>query len=120
LNTSPPLMPLSLFKAASDVAATVTAHHLLYNRNDLLVGGIKPHLFCLPVLNGTGIKPRWAAVTSGHPRFFWAPIQHRIPVSDKESSCGCAGCYTAHAALELYAEVFEEEGARSTGSFRQF
>ena len=90
----------------------MTAHHLLYNRNDLLVGGIKPHLFCLPVLkrdrHQTALR---AAVTSGNPRFFLGTDSAPHAQADKESSCGCAGCYTAHAALPLYAEVFEEEDA---------
>lgn len=98
--------------AGDNVAATVTAHHLLYNRNDLLVGGIKPHLFCLPVLkrdlHQTALR---AAVTSGNPRFFLGTDSAPHAQTDKESSCGCAGCYTAHAALPLYAEVFEEEDA---------
>jgi len=100
-------------RAAGDqVAATVTAHHLLYNRNDLLVGGIKPHLFCLPVLKRDRHQLALRqAVTSGHPRFFLGTDSAPHARGDKESSCGCAGCYTAHAALALYAEVFEEENA---------
>ncbi len=98
--------------AGDNVAATVTAHHLLYNRNDLLVGGIKPHLFCLPVLKRDRHQLALrAAVTSGHPRFFLGTDSAPHAQGDKESSCGCAGCYTAHAALPLYAEVFEEENA---------
>ena len=100
-------------QASSDhIAATVTAHHLLYNRNDMLVGGVRPHLFCLPVLKRD--KHQLAlrqAVTSGHARFFLGTDSAPHARGDKESSCGCAGCYTAHAALELYAEVFEEENA---------
>jgi dihydroorotase len=99
-------------EASQNVAATVTAHHLLYNRNHLLVGGVKPHLFCLPVLkrdqHQTALR---AAVTSGNNRFFLGTDSAPHTRQDKESSCGCAGCYTAHAALELYAEVFDEEGA---------
>ena len=98
--------------AGDQVAATVTAHHLLYNRNDLLVGGIKPHLFCLPVLKRDQHQLALRkAVTSGHPRFFLGTDSAPHARGDKESSCGCAGCYTAHAALALYAEVFEEENA---------
>ena len=98
--------------ASDQVAATVTAHHLLYNRNDLLVGGIKPHLFCLPVLKRDQHQLALRkAVTSGHPRFFLGTDSAPHARGDKESSCGCAGCYTAHAALALYAEVFEEENA---------
>ena len=94
------------------VAATVTAHHLLYNRNDMLVGGVRPHLFCLPVLKRDQhqLALRRAA-TSGHPRFFLGTDSAPHARGEKESSCGCAGCYTAHAALELYAEVFDEEKA---------
>ena len=94
------------------VAATVTAHHLLYNRNDMLVGGVRPHLFCLPVLKRDQHQLALRqAVTSGHPRFFLGTDSAPHIRGKKESSCGCAGCYTAHAALELYAEVFDEENA---------
>jgi dihydroorotase len=98
--------------AGERTAATITAHHLMYNRNHLLVGGIKPHFFCLPVLkrNRHQLALR-AIVASGHPRFFLGTDSAPHAKTDKESSCGCAGCYTAHAALPLYAEVFEEEGA---------
>ena len=104
---------VQFIEAGSDrIAATVTAHHLLYNRNDLLVGGIKPHLFCLPVLKRDQHQLALRqAVTSGHPRFFLGTDSAPHTRQDKESSCGCAGCYTAHAALELYAEVFEEDDA---------
>jgi len=100
-------------KASGDhVAATVTAHHLLYNRNDMLVGGVRPHLFCLPVLKRDQHQLALRrAVTSGHPRFFLGTDSAPHARGEKESSCGCAGCYTAHAALELYAEVFDEENA---------
>ena len=99
-------------EAGERTAATITAHHLLYNRNDLLVGGIKPHFFCLPVLkrNRHQLALR-AIIASGHHRFFLGTDSAPHAKTDKESSCGCAGCYTAHAALPLYAEVFEEEGA---------
>ena len=94
------------------VAATVTAHHLLFNRNDMLVGGVRPHLFCLPVLKRDKHQASLRqAVTSGHPRFFLGTDSAPHARGDKESDCGCAGCYTAHAALELYAEVFDEENA---------
>jgi len=104
---------VQFIEAGNDrIAATVTAHHLLYNRNDLLVGGIKPHLFCLPVLKRDQHQLALRqAVTSGHPRFFLGTDSAPHTRQDKESSCGCAGCYTAHAALELYAEVFEEDDA---------
>ncbi len=99
-------------EAGDRTAATITAHHLLYNRNHLLVGGIRPHFFCLPVLkrNRHQLALRTIAA-SGHPRFFLGTDSAPHAKTDKESSCGCAGCYTAHAALPLYAEVFEEEGA---------
>ncbi|MDG2460216.1 MAG: dihydroorotase [Luminiphilus sp.] len=98
--------------ASQHVAATVTAHHLLYNRNDLLVGGVKPHLFCLPVLKRDHHQLALrAAVTSGNSRFFLGTDSAPHTRHDKESSCGCAGCYTAHAALGLYTEVFDEENA---------
>ena len=98
--------------SGDQVAATVTAHHLLYNRNDMLVGGVRPHLFCLPVLKRDQHQLALRrAVTSGHPRFFLGTDSAPHARGEKESSCGCAGCYTAHAALELYAEVFDEENA---------
>ena len=97
--------------AGDNVAATVTAHHLLYNRNDLLVGGIKPHLFCLPVLKRDRHQLALrAAVTSVIRVSFLAPIQHPCQ-GDKESSCGCAGCYTAHAALPFVCRGVREENA---------
>jgi len=98
--------------SGDNVAATVTAHHLLYNRNDMLVGGIRPHLFCLPVLKRDKHQSALRqVVTSGHPRFFLGTDSAPHSLGEKESSCGCAGCYTAHAALALYAEVFDEENA---------
>ena len=98
--------------SGDNVAATVTAHHLIYNRNDMLVGGIRPHLFCLPVLKRDKHQSALRqVVTSGHPRFFLGTDSAPHARGDKESSCGCAGCYTAHAALALYAEVFDEENA---------
>lgn len=93
-------------------AATITAHHLLYNRNAIFTSGIRPHYYCLPLLKRKQHQNALiAAAISGNPRFFLgtdsAPHQrHR-----KESACGCAGCYTAHAAIELYAEVFEQNNA---------
>jgi dihydroorotase len=94
------------------IAATITAHHLLYNRNALLAGGIRPHHYCLPVLKRE--RHRLAlieAATSGDNKFFLGTDSAPHPRSLKESACGCAGCYTAHAAMELYAEVFETAGA---------
>ena len=95
-----------------NLGATITPHHLLYNRNALLAGGIRPHYYCLPVLKRE--RHRLAlveAATSGHPRFFLGTDSAPHPQREKESACGCAGAYSAHAALELYAEVFEEAGA---------
>ena len=101
-----------VINAREGVAATITAHHLLYNRNDMLVGGIKPHYFCLPILkrniHQTALR---SAATSGNDRFFLGTDSAPHSRTDKESACGCAGCYTAHGAIELYAEVFEDENA---------
>lgn len=98
--------------AGSHVAATVTAHHLLLNRNAIFAGGIRPHHYCLPVLKReTHRQALVAAVTSGNPRFFLGTDSAPHARSAKESDCGCAGCYTAHAGIELYAEVFEVAGA---------
>ncbi len=100
-------------ESGSNVAATITAHHLLYNRNDLLVGGIKPVYYCLPVLKrNTHQTALIEAATSGNPAFFLGTDSAPHPRHAKENACGCAaGCYTAHAALELYAEVFAAENA---------
>ncbi len=100
-------------KSASDnIAATITPQHLMYNRNALLAGGIRPHHYCLPVLKRESHRQALvSAAVSGNRKFFLgtdsAPhLQHR-----KESACGCAGCYSAHAALEFYAEVFAQANA---------
>ncbi len=94
------------------IAATITAHHLLLNRNDLLVGGIRPHHYCLPVLKREEHRRALLeAATSGNPRFFLGTDSAPHPRRAKESACGCAGIYTAHAAIELYAEAFEAAGA---------
>ncbi len=99
-------------EAGPNLAATVTAHHLLYNRNALLAGGIRPHHYCLPVLKREVHRQALlAAATSGHPRFFLGTDSAPHAVHLKEHACGCAGCYTAPAALELYAEAFEAAGA---------
>ncbi|HET8807205.1 MAG TPA: dihydroorotase [Methylophaga sp.] len=91
-----------------NLAATITPHHLLLNRNDLLVGGIRPHYFCLPVLKrNTHQQVLLQAATSGNPKFFLGTDSAPHPRPSKESSCGCAGIYSAHAAIELYAEAFE-------------
>lgn len=92
-----------------NVAATITAHHLLYNRNALLEGGLNPLYFCLPVLKrDTHQRALIDAATSGDPKFFLGTDSAPHPRHEKEKICGCAaGCYTAHAAIELYAEVFD-------------
>lgn len=98
--------------ASAHVAATITVHHLLYNRNAMFQGGIRPHAYCLPVLKReTHRLALVAAATSGNSRFFLGTDSAPHLRHDKESSCGCAGIYSAHAALELYAEVFEQAGA---------
>jgi len=96
----------------SQVGATVTAHHLLYNRTDMLAGGIRPHLYCLPVLKRNSHQQALIeAVISGDPRFFLGTDSAPHIRGLKENACGCAGSYTAFAALELYADVFERAGA---------
>ena len=98
--------------ARPGVAATITAHHLLYNRNALFRGGVRPDLYCLPILKRESHRRALlAAATSGSPRFFLGTDSAPHPQSAKHSACGCAGIYTAHAALGLYAEAFESEGA---------
>jgi len=95
-----------------NLTATITAHHLVLNRNAIFTGGIRPHLYCLPIAKRE--KHRRAlrrAATSGSPRFFLGTDSAPHPVSAKETACGCAGIFTAPCALETYAEVFEEEGA---------
>jgi len=96
----------------SNVAATITAHHLLFNRNHMLVGAIRPHYFCLPILKrNIHQKALIEAATSGNEKFFLGTDSAPHTKEAKESACGCAGSYTAHAAIELYAEVFEQENA---------
>ena len=96
----------------STVAATITAHHLLYNRNAIFQGGVRPHWYCLPVLKReTHREALVAAAVSGNPKFFLGTDSAPHGKSTKEAACGCAGCYTAYAALELYAEAFEQAGA---------
>ncbi|OQW88155.1 MAG: dihydroorotase [Rhodoferax ferrireducens] len=93
-------------------AATLTAHHLLYNRNAIFTGGIRPHFYCLPVLKReTHRQALLAAATSGDPKFFLGTDSAPHAVHLKEHASGCAGCYTAHAALELYAQAFDSVGA---------
>jgi dihydroorotase len=100
--------------AADNIAATITAHHLLYNRNAMLVGGIRPHYYCLPVLKReTHREALVTAATSGSNKFFLGTDSAPHAQHTKENACGCAGCYTAHTAIELYAEAFENVGALS-------
>jgi len=95
-----------------NVAATITAHHLLLNRNALFMGGIRPHHYCLPVLKREEHRDALVgAAVSGNPKFFLGSDSAPHARGAKESGCGCAGIYTAHAALELYAVAFEEAGA---------
>jgi dihydroorotase len=92
--------------------ATITAHHLLYNRNAIFTGGIRPHYYCLPVLKReTHRLALVEAATGGNPRFFLGTDSAPHPAHLKEHAAGCAGCYTSHAAMELYAEAFEAAGA---------
>ena len=92
--------------------ATITAHHLLYNRNALFIGGIRPHYYCLPVLKREVHRLALIeAATSGHARFFLGTDSAPHPAHLKEHATGCAGCYTSHAAMELYAEAFDAAGA---------
>lgn len=94
------------------LAATITAHHLLLNRNALFTGGIRPHYYCLPILKRESHRQALlSAIRDGHPRFFLGTDSAPHSQLTKESACGCAGIYTAHAALELYAEAFELAGA---------
>lgn len=98
--------------APDHIAATITAHHLLYNRNAMFNGGIRPHYYCLPVLKReTHREALLAAATSGSKKFFLGTDSAPHAQHTKESSCGCAGIYSAHTAIELYAEVFEQAGA---------
>ncbi|MGL1832393.1 dihydroorotase [Rhodocyclaceae bacterium SMB388] len=98
--------------SGANVAATVTAHHLLLNRNAIFAGGIRPHHYCLPVLKReTHRRALVAAVTSGDPKFFLGTDSAPHSRGAKENACGCAGCYTAHVGIELYAEVFDRAEA---------
>lgn len=98
--------------APDNIAATITAHHLLYNRNAMLVGGIHPHYYCLPVLKREmHRKALVKAAVSGSKNFFLGTDSAPHAQHTKENACGCAGCYTAHSAIELYAEAFESANA---------
>jgi dihydroorotase len=99
-------------EADARIGATVTAHHLLYNRNAIFTGGIRPHYYCLPVLKReTHRRALVAAVASGSPKFFLGTDSAPHAAHLKEHAVGCAGCYTARSALELYAEAFDAAGA---------
>jgi dihydroorotase len=94
------------------IGATITAHHLLINRSDIFAGGIRPHLYCLPIAKRE--RHRLAlreAATSGEPWFFLGTDSAPHPIRDKEAACGCAGCFTAANAIELYATAFDQAGA---------
>ncbi len=102
------------YVAAADahLGATITAHHLLYNRNAIFTGGIRPHYYCLPVLKReTHRQALMKAATSGSPKFFLGTDSAPHPAHLKEHATGCAGCYTAHAAMPMYAEAFDSVGA---------
>jgi len=95
-----------------NIAATITPQHLLFNRNAILAGGIRPHNYCLPIIKRESHRLALvAAATSGNPKFFLGTDSAPHLTSLKETACGCAGCYSAHAALELYAEVFDAADA---------
>jgi len=99
-------------EAPANIAATITAHHLLINRNALFAGGIRPHLYCLPVAKRERHRQALVeAATSGNPKFFLGTDSAPHARHTKENDCGCAGIYTAHAAIELYAEAFDRAGA---------
>lgn len=99
-------------EASGPIAATITAHHLLYNRNEIFKGGIRPHYYCLPVLKReTHRQALVKAATSGNPRFFLGTDSAPHAKGVKEHACGCAGCYTALHAMELYAQAFDQVGA---------
>lgn len=99
-------------ESSSHVAATITAHHLLLNRNAIFQGGIRPHHFCLPVLKREIHRQALLeTATSGSPKFFLGTDSAPHSQANKEKACGCAGIFTAHAAIELYAEAFEQAGA---------
>ncbi|HNB67265.1 dihydroorotase [Accumulibacter sp.] len=98
--------------SGANLAATITAHHLLYNRNAIFAGGIQPHYYCLPILKREVHRQALlAAAVSGSGKFFLGTDSAPHARTSKETACGCAGCYTAHAALELYAEAFDSVGA---------
>jgi dihydroorotase len=100
------------FNAHEPTAATITAHHLLFNRNAIFMGGVRPHYYCLPVLKRESHRlALLEAATSGHPAFFLGTDSAPHPAHLKEHASGCAGCYTALSAIELYAQAFDQAGA---------
>jgi len=101
-----------VLSASDNVAATITAHHLLMNRNDIFKGGIHPHYYCLPILKREEHRLALVkAATSGNPKFFLGTDSAPHARHTKEATCGCAGIYTAHAGIELYAEAFDAAGS---------
>lgn len=101
-----------VLSASKKVAATITPQHLLFNRNAILAGGIRPHHYCLPIIKREHHRQALVeAATSGNPKFFLGTDSAPHLTGAKENSCGCAGCYSAYAAIELYAEAFEAAGA---------
>lgn len=99
-------------QADERIAATITAHHLLFNRNHMLAGGIRPHFYCLPILKrNIHQQALIKAATSGSPKFFLGTDSAPHTTDKKENACGCAGCYTAFAAIELYAQAFDDANA---------
>ena len=99
-------------EASNNIAATITPQHLLYNRNDLFAGGLKPHAFCLPILKREEHRVAvLGAAISGNPKFFLGTDSAPHKKSEKESSCGCAGIYSALNAMEIYAEIFDRNNA---------
>jgi dihydroorotase len=98
--------------AGPNIAATITAHHLVINRNALFAGGLRPHMYCLPIAKREGHRLALrAAATSGDAKFFLGTDSAPHPITDKEKDCGCAGIFSAPVALETYAQVFDEENA---------
>ena len=101
-----------VMNAPANIAATLTVHHLLYNRNAMFAGGMRPHYYCLPVLKReTHRQALLDAATGGSPKFFLGTDSAPHAQHTKENACGCAGIYSAHTAIELYAEAFEQAGA---------
>lgn len=101
-----------VLQASENIAATITPHHLLYNRNAMFRGGIRPHYYCLPILKHEQHRQSLIkAATSGNPKFFLGTDSAPHSIGNKETACGCAGIYNAPVAIELYADVFDQAGA---------